>query len=108
MARTLEEQEFSIYGNAAERGVIYGFADDPYWQRRFEAAGAELVRTDGDARFYKLRLEQVLLRKGKPQTTMSAERKAQLAERLRQARQNASGAGSAEAKTGIVETDGAQ
>lgn len=108
MARTLEEQEFSIYGNAAERNVIYGFADDPYWQRRFEAAGAELVRTDGDARFYKLRLNQITIRKPSKKRDISPERKAELSTRMRALRASQVTYLDPTPKTGIVETDGAQ
>ena len=105
---TQEEMEFSIYGNAAERNVLHAFSDDPYWQRRFEAAGATLVRTDGDSRFYTLRLDQVLIRAGKAKRAMSDERKAQLADRMRALRRNTVNSHSANPKTAIVETGGAQ
>ena len=104
---TLEEMEFSIYGNAAARNVLHAFSDDPYWQRRFEAAGATLARTDGDSRLYTLRLDQVLIRAGKAKRAMSDERKAQLADRLRLARQSTANSHSANPKMAIVETESA-
>jgi len=78
--------------SADDRGMWTVSSDDPVMQRRLEAIGATLLREgrNGITKFYTLRADQVLLRKGKRE--LSDDTKAQLADRLRAMRATASSA----------------
>jgi hypothetical protein len=67
--RTQEETETSLYQNAADRSTWELCTEDAVWQRRLEAMGIAPTRTRGDARWYTLRADQVLIRKGKRATS---------------------------------------
>jgi hypothetical protein len=88
---TLEEMETALTMCADDRGTWQVFSDDPVMQRRLEAIGATLVRpaNNGIGKFYTLRADQVLLRKGKRE--LSEDTKAQLANRMRAMRSTPSG-----------------
>ena len=68
---------------ADDRASWHVASNDPIMQGRLQRIGAELVRTVGETRFYRLRADQVLLRKGKRQ--MSEQERTERAERLRNA-----------------------
>jgi hypothetical protein len=67
--RTQEETETSLYQNAADRSTWELCTEDAVWQRRLEAMGIAPTRTRGDARWYTLRADQVVIRKGKRATS---------------------------------------
>lgn len=65
VALTLEEQETSIYCNAATRKDHWDvFSDDPVMQRKLERVGATLTRqsADGLSRWYTLPARQISFR----------------------------------------------
>lgn len=61
-----EEREtiISMTGDNHDTWIVY--SDDPYWQRRLEKLGIQPFEVRGARRKYRLRADQVLLRKGKP------------------------------------------
>lgn len=76
-----EEIETQFYQNAADRHSWECYTDDKVWMRRLDAIGAELVREhEGGGRSYKLRGDQVLIRKGK--RAVSDEQRVAARERL--------------------------
>lgn len=76
---TNEERETHLSMTADDRSIWLVFSDDPYWMRRLDAI-AEFVRNVGEGKEYRLRSDQLTLRKGKRQ--LSEAHKAQLAKRL--------------------------
>lgn len=78
--RTNEETETALSQNAANRSEWELFSEDPVWQRRVEALGIEPTRTQGDAKWYTLRADQVVIRKGKRK--VSPEQAAAFRERM--------------------------
>lgn len=65
----LEEQETVLSMAGDDRATWHVYSDDKIQQARLEAVGAVLVRKarKGPGKFYTLRDDQVLFRKGKPQ-----------------------------------------
>lgn len=81
---TQEEQETHLSMVAADRGTWEVYSDDPVMQRRLEAIGAEPFTYGNETlggKHYRLRADQVVLRKGK-KTVSDAQR-----ERMSQLRQ---------------------
>lgn len=64
---TLQEQETALTMSADDRGTWSVFSEDVVMHRKFESIGAVLVKQDpgGLGKWYTLRADQVLLRKGK-------------------------------------------
>jgi len=60
---TNEERETCLNMVATDRNTWEVFSDDPVMQGRLERIGAELVRSEGPSKFYRLDARQVLLRK---------------------------------------------
>lgn len=76
---TNAERETCFNMVAEDRNVIHAFSDDPVMQRRIERVGGELVREEGPSKWYTLRADQLLLRKGKRKSApMTPERLAAL------------------------------
>ncbi len=65
MTTTNEERETVLSMAADDRHTWHAATNDPVMMRRLDGIGAELVNTRGETRFYRLRADQVLLRKGK-------------------------------------------
>lgn len=84
-----EERETHFNMTGDDHGVWLVYSDDPFWIRRLDAI-AEFVRNVGHGKEYRLQADQLTLRKGKRQ--LSAEHKAQLADRMRSLRQTTSSA----------------
>lgn len=82
-----EERETHLTMTASNREEWEVFTDDPYWQRRIEGLDIQPFEVRGTGRRYRLRADQILIRKGKPA----------ISEQTRQARaarlQTASGTG---------------
>lgn len=72
------ETHFNMTGDDHNTWII--FTDDPYWVRRMERVGAELVAEVGKGRQYRLPANQVSVRKARKPLT--AEQKAEIAARL--------------------------
>ena len=79
------ERETHLNMTADNRNEWVVFSDDPVMMRKLDTI-AEFVKTVGEGKEYRLRTEQLSFRKGKRE--LSAERKAQLAERMRSLRRN--------------------
>lgn len=92
MALTLAEMETHLNMSADDRSMWTVSSDDPVMQKRLEAVGATLLKEskNGVTKFYTLRADQVLIRKGKRE--LSDDTKQQLADRLRTMRETASSA----------------
>lgn len=86
----LEEQEVCLSMSLDEPGTWHCYTDSPKMQERLEEVGAVLVRTAkvGPGKFYTLKAEQIVLRKGKKE--LSPERKAQLGAQLNARRKTTS------------------
>lgn len=65
---TNAERETCFNVVADDRNTVHVFSDDPVMQRRIERVGGELVREEGPSKWYTLRADQLLLRKGKRKT----------------------------------------
>jgi len=78
---TLGEQETHLNMTADDRSIWEVCSDDKVMQLKLERIGAIFVRGDGPTKFYTLRADQVLLRKGKRR--MSDEQRKQSGDRLR-------------------------
>lgn len=80
---TLEEQEtvFNIIAN--DRNKVHVFSDDPIWIARLDKI-SEAVRVTGEGKEYILRIDQLVVRKGKKH--MSDEQRAAMSERMRKLR----------------------
>lgn len=87
MRLSLSEQEIHFSMSGDDPDTWYAYTDYPRWQRKLESVGAELVRDDGIGKHYRLRADQVLIRKGK-RVVPEAQRKA-AAKRLRDGRRKA-------------------
>jgi hypothetical protein len=75
-----EERETMLNMTADNRGVWLCFSDDPVMMKKLEEVG-EFVRVVGQGKEYRLRADQITIRKGK--RAMSDERRAQLATHMR-------------------------
>lgn len=64
---TPEERETHLNMTGDNHDEWEVFTDDPYWIRRFEKLGVEPFQKVGWGYKYRLRADQVLIRKGKPQ-----------------------------------------
>lgn len=82
---TNEERETHLSMTADDRSIWIVFSDDPVMMRRLDAI-AEFVRNVGEGKEYRLRADQLTLRKRKRQ--LSEAHKAQLADRMRRLRKN--------------------
>lgn len=81
------ERETCLNMTADNRSEWEAYTDDPVMQRRFESIGAELIaEVYGGGKRYRLRANQILLRRGKRR--LSEATKAKLSERLRSARKS--------------------
>lgn len=80
---TLEEQEtvFNIIAN--DRNKVHVFSDDPIWIARLDKI-SEAIRVTGEGKEYILRIDQLVVRKGKKH--MSDEQRAAMSERMRKLR----------------------
>lgn len=85
MKVSLEEMETHLNMTADDRGLWHGFSNDPVWQRRWEDAGAIIVKIspDGKSKWYTMTSRQVKFRR-----EMTEEKRRQQAERFRQYRQS--------------------
>lgn len=63
--RTLAETETALSQSADNRNEWELFTEDAVWQRRMAAMGVAPVRVQGESMWYKLRADQVVIRKGK-------------------------------------------
>jgi hypothetical protein len=81
-----EERETHLNMTGDDHGTWTVFSDDPYWVRRLEKIGAELVRETGKGREYRLAANMVTIRKAPKHRKYTAEEKAAIAERLHAAR----------------------
>lgn len=65
----MSEKETMMNMVADDRSYWEVFSDDEVMQARLEKVGAELIRTasSGEGKFYRLRTDQVHIRKGKRQ-----------------------------------------
>jgi len=81
MATTNAERETHLNLVADDRSYWHVASNDPVMVGRLHRIGAELVRVVGETHFYRLRADQVLIRKGKRQ--MSERARIESAERLR-------------------------
>lgn len=79
------ERETHLNMTADDRSTWLVFSDDPVMMRRLDTI-AEVVRVVGAGKQYKLRADQLSLRKGKKQ--LSEARRAELADRMRTLRRN--------------------
>lgn len=75
------ERETMLNMPADDRSRWIVFSDDPVMMRRLENANAEFVRNVGAGKEYRLRADQVLIRKGK--RTVSDEQRRKSAERMK-------------------------
>ena len=80
---TLEEQETCFNIIASDRSKVHVFTDDPVWIARLDKV-SEAVRNTGEGKEYILRIEQLVVRKGKKH--MSDEQRAAMSERMRKLR----------------------
>ncbi len=86
--KTLEETETVLCQQASNRREWNLFTEDPVWQRRLESFGIEPdAELHGGGRTYTLRADQVVIRKGKRET--SEAQRAAFAERMAAVRANA-------------------
>lgn len=76
---TNEERETHLSMTADDRSIWIVFSDDPVMMRRLDAI-AEFVRNVGEGKEYRLRADQLTLRRGKRQ--LSEAQRAKLAKRL--------------------------
>lgn len=76
MSRMLSETETHLNMVADERGVWHVYSDDRVMQVKLEKAGAVLVKEHGDAKWYTLRSDQIVIRKGKRKMTEEQMRQA--------------------------------
>lgn len=76
------ETHFNI--TADDRSSVEAFSDDPVWMARLDKIAAGIPH--GGGKKYKLHIDQLVVRKGKK--TMSEAQRVQIAERMRQLRQN--------------------
>lgn len=76
------DQEIHINQAMDDPSTWHVFTDSPKWQRRLEKMGVPVVRVMGDGvgREYKLRLDQILFRKGK--MALSAAERSQRSARM--------------------------
>lgn len=72
MSAAERETHLNMTGDDHETWSV--FSDDPYMIRRLERIGAERVKPQGAGYVFRLRADQVLLRKGK-RTVSAATRK---------------------------------
>lgn len=79
------ERETHLSMMADDRTVWVVFTDDPVMMRKFDAI-AEFMEVVGGGKRYKLRADQLSLRKGKKQ--LSEARRAELADRMRALRRS--------------------
>lgn len=70
------ERETMLNMTADDRSGWIVFSDDPVMMRRLETANAEFVRNVGVGKEYRLKTEQVLIRKGKRVVSDEQRRKA--------------------------------
>jgi len=80
---TLEEQEtcFNIIAN--DRNKVHVFSDDPVWIARLDKI-SEAIRVTGECKEYILRIDQLVVRKGKKH--VSEEQRVAMSERMRKLR----------------------
>jgi len=78
----LSEQETHLNMTGDDRQTWEVFTDDPVWIARLDKI-SEAIKTVGEGKLYRLRTDQVVLRKGKRQLT--DEQKAAMALRLKRA-----------------------
>jgi len=76
---TPEERETNFCMTGDDHAAFDVFSDDPYWIRRFEKIGVAPYAVVGAGFKYKLRADQVLVRKGK--RVVSEEQRAALRQR---------------------------
>lgn len=76
---TNSERETCLNMTADDHSTWLVFSDDPYWMRRLDSI-AEFVRNVGEGKEYRLRADQLTLRRGKRQ--LSEAQRAKLAKRL--------------------------
>ena len=102
---TNEERETSIYQNMADKSQWSIITEDPATIRKMAKIGATHVRTlFGGAEEYTIRRNQLSFVKGRV-SSMTDERKAQLATRMRSIRPNKELQGIQEAKLASQEGD---
>lgn len=75
------ERETMLNMAADDRSGWIVFSDDDVMMRRIESANAEFVRVVGAGKEYRLRADQVLIRKGK--RTVSNEQRQKSSERMK-------------------------
>lgn len=75
------ERETMLNMPADDRSSWIVFSDDHVMMRRLEGANAEFIRNVGAGKEYRLKAEQVLIRKGK--RTVSDEQRRKSAERMK-------------------------
>lgn len=74
MNLSLNEQETMLNLVADDRGTWHAYSDDPVMQRKLEAVGAVLIKSDGTGKHYTLRANQVSFRKGEKRELSDAQR----------------------------------